>query len=82
MEKRRKERKGVQGLCKLSGGQTHLSQHCEAGRVQLRLLQLHHPDPAVLIQVFLIVTVAQSQRMHLERRRKIRTRKISTDQIY
>lgn len=53
----------------LSVVQTHLSQHSEAGWVQLRLLQFHYPDPAVLIEVLLIVTVAQSKRVHLDEKK-------------
>lgn len=44
----------------LSGVQTHLSQDSEAGWVQLRLFQFHDPDPAILIEVLLIIAVAQS----------------------
>lgn len=35
----------------------YLSQDSEARRVQLWLLQLHHSDPAVLIQVLLIIII-------------------------
>lgn len=35
----------------------YLSQHGEAAGVQLRLLQLHDADPAVLVQVLLVIVV-------------------------
>lgn len=49
---------------------THLAQHGEAGRVQIGLLQLDHAHPAVLVQVLLLVAVAQAQRVHLGRRER------------
>lgn len=38
-------------------GLLYLSQHSETGGVQLRLLQLHHADPPVLVQVLLVIIV-------------------------
>lgn len=48
----------------------YLSQHGETRRVPFWLLQLYHSDPAILIEVLLIIIITKSQRMHLERRQR------------
>lgn len=48
------------------GPGAHLSEDSEAWlRVQLRLFQFHHSDPAVFIQVLFIIVVTQAQWVHL-----------------
>jgi len=48
------------------GAGAYLSQHSEAAGVQLWGLQLDHAHPAILVQIFLVIVVTESQRVHLE----------------
>lgn len=49
----------------------YLSQDSQARLgLQLWLFQFHHPYPAILIQVFLIVAITQSKWVHLEKNQK------------
>lgn len=49
------------------GGSSYLAQDCQAGLgFHLRLLQLHHSNPAIFVQILFIIAIAESQGMHLE----------------